>query len=313
MTAPNNIADALNKLLPADLLRFAQLAATVSGKHKTQAVLVGGVIRDLLLNRPVVDADFMIEPPAAAVAHELARLTHARLTEHDRFQTFNLMFQGGRKIDLVTAREETYAAPAQLPKVKPSTIEKDLFRRDFTINAMACRLDEKRFGDVLDPFEGRTDMSRRLIRALHEKSFADDPTRLYRAARFAGRLGFAVEPKTRAWIAAAVHAGMPARLSATRRRHEFELILKDHRPTATLLLLKEWDALRFLHPDWSGVDVAAIGLDGILAPDEKTSLLEARLIRWLRWWGPKRAQEMMTGLSFERSVKRTVVEQLLRG
>lgn len=313
MTPSNNISEAVNALLPADLLSFARLAAEVAHKHKTRAVLVGGVVRDMLLNRPVVEADFMVEPPSAPVAHELAHRTHARLVEHDRFQTFNLTFRGGRKIDLVTARQETYPAPAILPKVTPSTIDADLSRRDFTINAMACWIDEKRFGELLDPFNGRVDMSRRSLRALHETTFFDDPTRIYRAARFAGRLGFTVESKTRAWIAASVQAGIPGRLSAARKRHEFELILKDHRPTATLQLLKDWDMLRFLHPDWTAVDVTAMGLDGILAPDEKTSLLEARLTRWLRWWGPKRAQDMMTELSFERAVKRSVTDALLRG
>jgi tRNA nucleotidyltransferase (CCA-adding enzyme) len=306
-----NIAGAVERLLPADILALARVTAEIARANKTQAVLVGGVVRDLMLGRLVIDADFMIEPPVAPVAHALAHQRHGKLTEHDRFQTFNIKFPDGRKIDIVTAREETYPSPGALPKVKASTIEKDLRRRDFTINAMVCRLDEKTFGDVIDPFDGRGDLARRQIRALHAKSFEDDPTRIFRAARFAGRLGFKVEPDTRSWIDAAIRSGVPKGLSAVRRRHEFELILKEDKPTAALMLLREWDALRLIHPDWGAADVASIGLDKVFAPDEETSLLEGRLIHWLRWWGPSRAQKMMDDLSFERAIKRTVTRKLI--
>ena len=310
MIAASNISDAVTRLLAPDLLDFSKMAAEAAAISKTQAVLVGGVVRDMILGRPVVDADFMVEPPSAPVAHHLAHRTHAKLTEHDRFQTFNLLLPTGRKIDLVTAREETYASPGALPKVKASTIEKDLRRRDFTINAMVCRLEERNFGEILDPFDGRADLGKRQIRALHEKSFIDDPTRVFRAARFAGRLGFTIEPKTRAWIDGSVRAGLPGKLTPTRRRHEFELLLKEPKPTAALLLLKDWDALRQIHADWGGADVAAINLDNVFAPDEATSLLEGRLIRWLRWWGPQRALEIMTELGFERATKRVVGDRL---
>lgn len=311
MSVQANIADPLTRLLPADLVAFSRMAAEAAAVSKTEAVLVGGVVRDLLLGRAVADADFMVEPPSAPVAHALAHRTHAKLIEHDRFQTFNLLLPSGRKIDVVTAREETYGSPGALPKVKASTIDKDLRRRDFTVNAMVCRLSEGNFGDVFDPFDGQADLVKRQICALHEKSFVDDPTRIFRAARFAGRLGFSIEPKTRAWIDASVKAGLPGKLTATRRRHEFELLLKEPKPTAALLLLKDWDALRQIHSDWGGADVAAINLDNVFAPDEATSLLEGRLIRWLRWWGPQRAQEIMTELGFERSTKRTVTDRLL--
>jgi tRNA nucleotidyltransferase (CCA-adding enzyme) len=309
VTTADNIADLIEKDLPADLLAFSRSVGEIARRRKNRATLVGGAVRDLLIGWPVVDADFMLEPPAAPVATELAKKVGVKLTSHERFQTFSLTLPPNRKIDLVTAREETYATPAALPQVKPTTLEKDLRRRDFTINAIASRLDDD-FGALIDPFGGRTDMAGKVIRALHDKSFVDDPTRIFRAARFAGRLGFRVEPKTRGWIQAAIDANVPAKLSPMRRRHEFEMMLKENKPTAALQMLRDWDALRFVHPDWANADVRAMGLDDVLAMDETMSLLEARLARWLRWWGPARAQEMMTELTFERSVKRAVTDAL---
>ena len=309
MTPATNIADLLNTRLPADLLAFAKMAGDAAKANNTRAVLVGGAVRDLLLGREVVDADFMMEAPVAPVAQTLARLTKAKLTSHAAFQTFSLAIPGGRKIDIVTAREESYPTPAVLPKVKASTIEQDLRRRDFTINALTARLDDA-FGEVLDPFNGAADLAAKAIRVLHDNSFVDDPTRIFRAARFAGRLGFRVELKTRGAIDAAIRAKIPEKLSAVRRRHEFELMLREPAPTAAFILLKEWDALRLLHPDWRTADPRAFGLDAVKQVEGGPPLLVARLARWFKWWGPQRALKMMTDLSFERATKRTVAEAL---
>ncbi len=191
--------------------------------------LVGGPLRDLLLDRPLIDIDIAVEGDAMALATELATLVTKQKTPrsarpkpppsvraepveaaaattpapgvvtHPRFGTATVRIPG-HHIDLVTARSETYARPGALPTVRPATIEEDLLRRDFTINALALRLSSPRRGEIIDPTGGRRDLDARLIRVLHEHSFQDDATRILRGFRYATRLGFEIEPETLACI-----------------------------------------------------------------------------------------------------------------
>lgn len=304
MSAPRNLADLLERL-PSDVLSFVRAAGRTAREMNTSAALVGGVVRDLLLGRPLPpDADVMVEPPSTPVAEALAREFGARLVRHPRFQTFRLELADGKKYDVVTAREERYAAPAALPDVVASTFEKDLSRRDFTINAMMCRLDPG-FGDLHDPLGGLPDLDARKIRALHAASFSDDPTRIFRAARFAGRLGFEVETDTAAWIRASMAAGTPDRLSPVRRRHELELILGEESPSAALAILRGWGALRYFHPAWNGLEDAALDVDA-------AGTLPERLARLFGAAGADEAERSMTALSFEKAMKRDVASRLRR-
>src|SRR5947208_15725938 len=133
--------------------------------------LVGGAVRDLLLGRGTVDLDVAIEGDARAVARELAGRLGGEAKEHERFGTATVR-AGDLVVDLATTRRETYAEPGALPEVEPSSIEEDLARRDFTVNAMAMRLPD---GEILDPHKGRADLEGRVIRVLHDRSFVDDP------------------------------------------------------------------------------------------------------------------------------------------
>src|SRR5262249_25184725 len=134
---------------------LVQAAVEEAENHGRQAAIVGGVVRDLLLGQKLHDVDMMIEPPVAPIAEALARRTNASLVRHDPFLTFTLQTLDDHRFDIVTAREETYDAPAKLPTVKASTIENDLSRRDFSINAIACRLTGPKAGELLDPFQGQ--------------------------------------------------------------------------------------------------------------------------------------------------------------
>lgn len=299
-----NIADRLSTYISTGIYGHIQDVSRAAIERHQNVALVGGGVRDVLLKRSVLDADVMLEHPAKAVVDLWLKNKVANVTYHERFMTFSVSFGSGQKIDIVTAREETYSAPAQLPSVKPSTMMKDMRRRDFTVNAIGCWLTSDKRGELIDPYLGTEDLDAKLIRALHEKSFQDDPTRIYRAARFAGRLGFQVEPKTAGWVREAISLKMPALLSPVRRRHEFELILKEQDPAPALDLLRRWDALTFLHPEWPGK------LDQILPhiskrPD-KMDLLTYRLKIWFQLWGEERAMQMMTDLAFEKETKRTI-------
>ncbi len=191
--------------------------------------LVGGAIRDVLSGVETTDLDLVIEGDAAALATSLAD----GALIHERFGTAEAMVDGVR-IDVAAARRETYAFPGALPEVSPATIVEDLARRDFTINAMAIGLDDP--GDLIDPHGGRADLDRGVVRVIHPFSFADDATRALRAARYAARFGFDLDPLT-ADLLADVDLGT---VSRERTDNEFELIAAEPTGIEAFRLLTVW-------------------------------------------------------------------------
>lgn len=209
--------------------------------------LVGGSVRDLLLGRATIDLDVVVVGEAIAVARALhAALggeARARLRVHETFGTANLALHDGPALDLITARREVYPEPGALPVVAPGSLDDDLRRRDFTINAMALDLAPARFGALIDPLGGRGDLAARTVRILHPASFSDDPTRLLRAIRYAGRLAFALDPATAALAAAAFATGAPGTISIQRLSHEFVRLLAEPAAAAMLDHLRALDGL----------------------------------------------------------------------
>jgi tRNA nucleotidyltransferase (CCA-adding enzyme) len=233
------------------------LIAREADARSVGAYLVGGAVRDWLLDaRGIDDLDITIEGDAGAFATALATTHGGDVQTHARFNTARWTF-GGVPVDLTTSRTERYAHPGALPQVEPSPIAVDLQRRDFAINAIALNLSD---GALLDPFDGRGDLSARRVRALHARSFVDDPTRILRAARYAARLGFTVEDETRRWI----DAGLThlRALSGERVKYDLELIFCDAAPAPALADLAGWGVFRAL---------------GIPTPD--TAVLTARFER----------------------------------
>jgi len=197
--------------------------------------LVGGAVRDLLLGRESFDVDLAVEGDAI----EFARGLGGEVTAHGRFGTAVVRFPDGRQLDLVTCRRETYAVPAALPDVEAGTIEDDLARRDFTVNAMAASLGED-FGQILDPHGGRADLEAKVIRILHPASFTDDPTRILRAVRYETRLGFRMDPDTER-LARAGMTGV-ALLTPARFREEIVALLSEEQIVHTLERLADFAA-----------------------------------------------------------------------
>jgi tRNA nucleotidyltransferase (CCA-adding enzyme) len=202
--------------------------------------LVGGTVRDLLLGAETVDLDLVVVGDALPVARRLAAATGGRLTVHRAFGT--AVVRGPVTADLAGARRETYPHPGSLPVVAlAATLEEDLGRRDFAVNAMAASLGEESFGELCDPFGGQADLAARRLRTLTPGSFADDPTRLLRGARYAARLGFAFDDATRSRAeeaAAGIWSVGPDRL-----RDALELLLREDAAAAALTLLAELGAL----------------------------------------------------------------------
>ena len=253
MKAPKiiNLADRMQEQLPADLLDFIRVAGEAAQKQQQRLYLVGGVVRDLLLERINLDLDIVVEGDAIKLAREMARLKRAKITVHPRFGTANLLW-AKRSADITTARSETYAKPGALPTVKPGTIVDDLARRDFSINAMAVELNPRHFGELIDPHSGRRDLKKQWVRALHDNSFIDDATRIWRAVRYGQRLDFRIESSTLKLLKR--DTAMLSTVSGDRIRHELELVLKEEEPDKALLRAGKLGVLKQLHPLLKGDD-----------------------------------------------------------
>lgn len=216
-------------------LRALPAAAPVFGVLP-HAWIVGGAVRDLLLDRgAAVDLDLVIEGDAVEAAAQLSAALGGSLTVHDRFGTATVE-AGGHVYDLATARAETYARPGALPDVRPGTVEEDLARRDFTVNAIAVALD----GRVAAAPHAFEDLDARVLRVLHDRSFLEDPTRLLRLVRYATRLGFGVEPETRRLMDAALAGGALATVTPARIGSELRLLLREPAAVEALAWGAEW-------------------------------------------------------------------------
>lgn len=240
-----NIADKVEAYLPRELFALVKAVGEIASAKGQRAYLVGGVVRDIFLKRPNLDIDLVIEGDAISVAKQLAKSKGGKVVAHDRFGTATVKLNG-IALDLASARAETYAEPGALPTVKPGTINDDLFRRDFTVNAMAVSLNPENFGELVDPYGGKADLDRGLIRALHQRSFKDDPTRIWRAIRYEQRLGFRLEFDTEVMLRRDVT--MMVRVSGDRLRHELERVLEEDYPEKSIYRAGRVGALQQLSP-----------------------------------------------------------------
>ncbi|MGK7916894.1 MAG: CBS domain-containing protein [Prochloraceae cyanobacterium] len=262
--------------LAASIWQFLEQAALQAQKRGWHLYLVGGAVRDLLLaqgdrNLLLQDIDLVVDGfhraaddgAGVELASELRKIyPQARTSVHGAFQTAALLWHkdqelGNLWVDIATARTEFYPYPAANPEVEASSIRQDLYRRDFTINALAVRLTSPRAGELLDFFGGLLDLRSRQIRVLHANSFIEDPTRIYRAVRFAVRLEFEIEPQTEEYIRYAIESGVYDRLRlenhlapalTTRLKSELKYILQAPYWKTALQLLASFGALRCLHP-----------------------------------------------------------------
>lgn len=251
---------------------------------------VGGCVRDGLLGRTTRDLDLVAEKDPRPLA-AAARRAGAGVEEFGRFGTLRLRFPDGARVDVARARAETYESPAALPVVRPAALQDDLVRRDFTVNAMARRLTSKGEGELIDPHGGAEDLKARRLRVLHPASFRDDPTRLFRGARYAGRLGLRLEPGTAELLKEAVREGLPALLSRERVRQELWRMLEEEDPGPAMRLLRRWGLLGAFHPAFRWPAAA-----------EKTSDPAVRLGVCALGMGLERGLELLQSLPLERSL-----------
>lgn len=254
MSYADRLRAALTPIDWAVLNRLAEAAAR--WRSACPIYLVGGPVRDCLLGRAVSDFDLTVDGDAIELARVIVRELGGTLTSHARFGTAKWTAPDqARSIDLATTRTETYARPGALPEVTRGTIETDLIRRDFTLNALALRLDGDHFGELIDLHGGERDLRDGRVRVLQPRSFIDDPTRLFRAARFEQRFDFTVEAETLNLIPAALP--VIDQVSGDRLRHELELVFREPHPDRPLRRLDEWGVLRQIDPALHVSDRAA--------------------------------------------------------
>ncbi len=238
------ILETLDGQIRGRLEEAARLAATLG----VPLFLVGGGVRDLLLGRPAPDLDLTLEGDGVAFAERLGRRLGAQVRSHPAFGTATLRFADGLPLDVATARRERYPRPGRLPEVEPGSLRDDLFRRDFTVNALALRLHPG--SALIDPFAGREDLERRLLRVLHERSFLEDPTRILRGARLEVRLGFRLESGSETLARRAAEGGAFEPVSGERLRRELLFILERREGAiAALERLGDLGVLRALEPE----------------------------------------------------------------
>jgi len=250
-----NLARQIEQYLPRQLLKLVKDISRQAAKRGQRVYLVGGVVRDLLLGDPSLssglrfDLDLVVEGDAVKLAQQVAETSQAKLLAHHRFGTAKLRYENF-SLDLATARKEIYARPGALPMVTPGTLKYDLIRRDFSINAMAISLAANDYGELVDSYQGKSDLEHCLIRILHPGSFSDDATRILRAVRYEQRLCFELETQTAQLLKRDIP--MLDTISGDRIRHELELIFKEKQPEFVINRLAELGVLQGISPFLKG-------------------------------------------------------------
>ena len=293
--APSVELSDIERILGGRVAKLVEIISSRAQKENQALYLAGGVVRDLLLRRPTLDLDLVVEGDAIRFAKSLATGIGGKVVRHKPFGTAKWILDASvacrlsrrldalpDSVDFVTARSETYSHPTALPSVSPSNIRRDMLRRDFSVNALAIQISpSEQFGTILDFCQGREDLQRCLIRALHDQSFIDDPTRILRALRYALRLGFKLETETAVWMDAALpYLG---RTTGSRLRNEIDLSLREERASEIMLRLQAMGALENIHPAFQ----VSPRLPELLAacqefkPPWSTTVIHRRALSWI--------------------------------
>ncbi|NOZ13390.1 MAG: CBS domain-containing protein [Acidobacteria bacterium] len=242
-------AERLRRILPEKILSILSKAGEIADDRGIRLYIVGGFVRDLLLRKPNEDLDFVVNAEGIEFAKSLASELGARVVPHEKFHTAVLIADNGSRIDVATSRFEVYSRPGALPDVTSANIFHDLYRRDFTINAMAIRLNRDSFGELVDYFGGRRDLKEGIIRVLHSLSFIDDPTRMIRAVRFKHRLKFKIGKGTLSLMKSAASMDIVEKVSGHRFLKEIRSLFTTRNASLVLEDLEKIGGLRFFHKD----------------------------------------------------------------
>ena len=297
------------KLVPYEKQDLLARVAAQAAALDMACYLVGGSVRDLLIEKPVKDIDIVVEGDTVGLGEALVKELGGKFVSHRKFLTATWSYKETDSLDLTQARSELYKSPGALPTVTPAPIEKDLLRRDFTINAMAVRLDAGQPGDLLDPMHGEDDLAAGLIRVLHPRSFLDDPTRAIRAIRYQQRFGFRIEAATLKTINQEVLTVL-SKMSGERIRHELDLIFAEEKSAAMMQALNEFGLLKELEPAPPELNQRYVGLLDA-SPDEGLALPGDRVmlgyLLWLIDSKPAQVTSLSKRLDFTSELTKTSI------
>jgi tRNA nucleotidyltransferase (CCA-adding enzyme) len=243
-----NLSRLLDSQLPKFIRKLLLQLSAVADLAGVRIFLVGGLVRDLLLREANLDVDLVVEGDGIAFAEAFARTTECRIRTHDKFGTAVIILSDGFKIDVASARIEYYESPAALPRVEHASIRHDLYRRDFTINTLTISLNQDNYGQLLDFFGGQRDLKDKSVRVLHNLSFIEDPTRLFRAVRFEQRLGFRIGQQTERLMRSAVRMNLVKKVGGTRILSELRHILDEPQVVSALRRLEQFELLKSIDP-----------------------------------------------------------------
>ena len=243
-----SLAGLLDRRLPAGVREILLQLGTTGDGLGMAAYLVGGFVRDLLLGIDNLDIDITVEGDGILFAERFVELYGGRVRGHKKFGTAVLVLPDDRKIDVASTRLEYYASPGVLPTVERASLRQDLYRRDFTVNTLAICINGKRFGQLTDHFGGQQDIQERIVRVLHNLSFVEDPTRVFRAIRFEQRLGFHIAPHTENLMHSAVRMHLLEKLGGERLLSELVQIMREYEPLAAIGRMASFGLLPYIHP-----------------------------------------------------------------
>ena len=238
----------LQSQLPAHVVGLLGEFGQIGDRLGVGVYAVGGFVRDLLLRKVNLDIDIVVEGDGIEFARQVEKVMQCRIRPHERFGTAVIIFPDDFKVDVASTRTEYYLEPGALPKVEHSSIKLDLYRRDFTINTMALALNADKFGDLLDFFQAQRDLHEGALRVLHNLSFVEDPTRVFRAIRFEQRLHFHLGKHTEALLTSAVRMGFVGKIGGFRVYNELLHIFNEADPVASVKRMVELELLSCLHP-----------------------------------------------------------------
>lgn len=235
-----NISSILNERLPLEIFSLIEKIGVIADENNVNAFIVGGFVRDLMLakKKNELDIDIVVEGDGIIFAEKLAKALDARVSPHEKFRTAVITLSHGLKIDVATARTEFYQSPAALPQVEMSSLKQDLYRRDFTINTLAVQLNKEKFGTLIDYFYAQRDLKDKVVRIIHNLSFVEDPTRIFRAIRFETRFGFRIGKFTEKLIKNSIDMNFFKQLSGPRVFTELKYILMEENPIPALIRIE---------------------------------------------------------------------------
>ncbi len=259
----------MQDILPSSILRLLEELGKIGDEFGYPVFIVGGIVRDILLGYKNLDIDIVVEGDGIRFAIGIKRYFDVDVKVFPDFGTASLRFKNGLRFDIATSRLEFYDYPGAPPKVEVTSIKKDLYRRDFTINALAIQINPEQFGKLFDFFGGRYDLEHKLIRILHNLSFVEDPSRILRAIRFETRYDFRIEDKTLYFLEKAVSENYIEKIKPPKLKEEFFYILEEENPLKPIVRLYSLGALSRIFPNFSMEPLLQDGISKIISRRKK--------------------------------------------